>query len=116
MKRIITCFIVLIISWGAGSLSSFGQDTTTVQAKALNYYKVEIGIVIDCPVLPVRFHDQVKGLQGIKDYKKDKSTQSLFFTIPEGVITKEQVTAIAVKCGFPAHLVNVLIDTKPFTN
>lgn len=116
MKRRFKHLIILVIAFGAYSISGYAQDTTSVQATPMSYFKVEIGIIVDCPVLPVRLHDQLIGLKGIKDYKKDKKAQSIFFTVPEGVTTKEQVMSIAVACGFPAHLVNVRIDNKPFTN
>ena len=109
--------VVLTLNFELGTLNSFAQDTTSVaQKQSLNYFKIEVGIIIDCPVLPMNLHDKLIGLKGIKDYHKNQQAQNITFNIPEGVITKEQVIAIAVSCGFPAQSINVLMDKKPFSN
>ena len=97
---------------------SYGQDTTSsAQKQALSYYKLEIGMhILDCPVLPAGLKNKLMGLKGIKDYTVDMKKECIFFTIPEGVTSKEQIAAIAAGSGFPAGTVNVLLDNKPFTN
>src|SRR6266545_868341 len=86
-------------------IASFGysQDSTASQAKGTNYYKIEVGIIIDCPVLTMRIKDKLTAMQGIKDYSKNRDKQNITFNFPEGTVTKEQVQAIAVNCGFPAQ-------------
>lgn len=95
---------------------SYSQDSTSAQKQGTNYYKVEVGIIIDCPVLTMRIKDKLTAVQGMKDYSRNRDKQNITFNFPEGVLTKEQVISIAVSSGFPAQSINVLMDTKPFSN
>ena len=108
--------ILIVVFCALSSIHSYAQDSTSVQKQTLNYFKIEVGIVIDCPVLTMRIKEKLAAVQGIKDYSKNRDKQNITFNIPEGVVTKEQVISIAVSSGFPAHLVNVLMDNKPFSN
>ena len=97
-------------------LLGYSQDSASVaKNQPLSYFKIEIGIIVNCPVLPTCLQDKLIGLKGIKDFKKDQTSQSITFNIPEGVTTIEQVKSMALSCSFPASYVNILVDKKPFT-
>ncbi len=105
----------VIISVSLCSIS-FGQNANAPQSSSLNYFKIEIGIIIDCPVLPMRLHDQLMTLKDIKDYNKDNARSCITFNVPEGTVTKEQIMNMAISSGFPAKMVTILMDNKPFAN
>ena len=105
--------IIISIVFASIVSLSYAQDSTA--AKPINYYKIEVGIIVDCPVLTMRVHDKLMEVKGIKDYSKNRDKQNITFNLPEGVLTKEQVQAIAVSSGFPAQSINVVMDTKPFS-
>ena len=107
--------IRIIISIAFACIVSLGQAQDSSAVKTTNYYKIEVGIIIDCPVLPMSLHDKLIGLKGIKDFKKDQASQSITFNIPEGVITIEQIKNMATGCSFPPSYVNISMDNKPFT-
>lgn len=118
-SNIIIKHAVLVFFLIAGcSDFTFGQDTSlSAQKQSLQYFKVEIGMhILDCPVLPPCLKNKLMTLNGIKDYKVDGISQSIQFNIPEGAVTKEQIAAMAAGCSFPAAAVNVMVDTKPFSN
>ena len=108
------------------SLLGYSQDSTLVaknqslspagNTNGVNYFKIEIGIIVNCPVLPTCLKEKLMSLKGIDNYKKDQMTQSITFNIPDGVITKEQIKTIAIGCAFPEQFINVLMSNKPFTN
>jgi hypothetical protein len=103
-------FTVLFIGF---SLISFGQDTTAQK----QYVKIEVGMhILDCPVLPKNLKEKLLTVQGIKDYREDMMTQSIYFNVPEGALSKEQIMTIATSCAFPPNSISVLLDKKPFTN
>lgn len=94
--------------------SGYSQDSTSVQNQKLSYYKIDAGIIIDCPVLTMRIHDKLMAVKGIKEYDKNRPLQSIFFALPEGTYTKEQVVNLAVGCGFPEQSIKVFMDSNPF--
>jgi hypothetical protein len=108
--------ILLVILFSFSLSAAFSQDSTAAQSKGTSYYKIEVGIIIDCPVLTMRVHDKLIAVNGIKDYSKNREKQNITFNLPEGTLTKEQVQAIAVSCGFPAQSINIVVDNKPFGN
>ena len=55
-------------------------------------------------------------VKGIQDYREDAFSQSVYFNIPEGAISKEQIVNVALGCAFPPQSVNVLMAPKPFIN
>ena len=99
------------------AIPSFSQDTTSAQEQTLSYFKIEVGMhITDCPVLPTCLQGKLMAFAGIKDYNKDMKNQCIQFNTPEGVITKEQILNLAVGCGFPVQSLNILVDSKPFSN
>ena len=117
-------FLVAILCIGFGELS-FAQATSNpvqdpapvTQNSSMNYFKIEVGMhILDCPVLPPQLKSKLMTLQGIKDYTVNMKNETILFTLPEGVATKEQIVKIALNSGFPASAVNVIVDTKPFVN
>lgn len=123
-KMRIPLFLVALLCIGFADLS-MGQTTTSpvqnpepvTQNTPLSYFKIEVGMhILDCPVLPPQLKAKLMTLQGIKDYAVNMKGETILFTLPEGVATKEQIVKIALNSGFPASAVNVLIDSKPFTN
>ena len=110
-------FIILFLLC---SLFSYGQSvdsSATVQKQSLQYVKIEIGMhILDCPVLPPQLKEKLMTLKGIKDYTVDLKSESILFNIPEGVVTREDIKAIAARCGFPEKSVTILMDSKPFVN
>ena len=95
---------------------SYGQDTTSsAQKQALSYYKLEIGMhILDCPVLPNRLKEKVLAIKGVKDYTVDMKSESIFFNVPDGVISIEQIKNMATASDFPPTSINILQGNKPF--
>lgn len=115
------CYSLFSYGQTVGSSSARTEKTTLEDSSAtgkkpsLNYVKIEIGMhILDCPVLPVRLKNKLMTLKGINGYYVNVKTQSILFNIPEGVVTKEQISAIAVNAGFPPQDIAVFMEDKPF--
>ena len=117
--------ITLLIALGFCFSISYSQDTSAAQkqianpsaAGATNYFKIEIGMgILGCPILPVRLKEKILTLKDVKDYHVDTKSQSILFSVPEGVATIEQIKNMAISCSFPATSINVHMNTKPFAN
>ena len=96
---------------------SHGQDTTSASQKQVstNYYKIEVGMhILDCPVLPNRLKEKVLALKGVKDYTVDMKSESIFFNVPDGVTSIEQIKNMATASDFPPTSINILQGNKPF--
>ena len=106
------------------SLSSFAQatgasstDSSVVPNSVLSYVKIEVGMhILDCPVLPKSLKAKLLTVKGIKDYQEDQMTQSIYFNMPQGAISKDQILNLAKDCAFPPASLVVLMADKPFTN
>jgi hypothetical protein len=103
------------------SLLSFGQSAgiaatpDSISTVARQYVKIEVGMhILDCPVLPKQLKEKLMQVKGIQGYREDAFTQCIYFNIPEGAITREQIVGLALGCAFPAQAVNVLINRIPF--
>jgi hypothetical protein len=102
------------------SLASHGQAMKPAPADSASsaqtqYVKIEVGMhILDCPVLPKHLKEKLMTVKGIKDYQEDAFTQSIYFSIPQGAITKEEIVKVATSCAFPPNTVNVLMAEKPF--
>ena len=109
-------FIFFSLIFASVCSLSYAQDTTSVQKQiATSYYKIEIGMhILDCPVLPNRLKEKVVALKGVKDYTVDMKSQSIFFNVPDGVTTIEQLKNMATACDFPPTSINILQGNKPF--
>lgn len=114
---ILICLFFARLSFGQTANAPSGDSVTIMQNQPLQYVKIEVGMhILDCPVLPPQLKEKLMGVKGIRDYTVNRKDETILFAVPEGVITKEQIVAAAVRCGFPVSAVNVIMGSKPFTN
>lgn len=107
-----TCFS---LSAYAQSPSTTSADSSAILTGPRQYVKIAIGMhILDCPVLPKQLKEKLMNVRGINAYHEDQFTQSVYFDIPEGAITAEQIKAVAIHCAFPAQAVEVVMNSKPF--
>ena len=122
VRKSFTLNFLLALFLTGSSLFGFGQSVgSTAQDSTVSvqkqYVKIEIGMhILDCPVLPKELKRKLMTVKGIQDYKEDAFSQSVYFNIPEGAISKEQIVNVALGCAFPAQSINVLMAAKPFIN
>ena len=108
----ILCTCLSVFSYGQTTQALSGDSVSAAQRQ---YVKMEIGMnILDCPVLPKQLKEKLSVVKGIQDYQEDVFTQSIYFNIPAGAITKEQIAKVAAACAFPPNSVKVLMAEKQF--
>lgn len=113
----VLCICFSQASRAQAAISPAPDTAIAAQNQPFQYVKIEVGMhILDCPVLPPQLKEKLMTLTGIKDYQVNKTSETILFSIPEGIITKEQIVNLAVRCGFPMSAVNVITQSKPFTN
>ena len=113
----VLCFSFSLMGFAQSAVAVSKDSVSATEQQHLKYVKIEVGLnILDCPVLPPNLKAKLMTLKGIRDYAVNRKNETILFALPDGVVTKEGVVAIARSCGFPAEAVNVIMADKPFVN